>query len=159
MLRTTLVLLVLIAAVPAAAEEMITVNKTPIREKPDLKAEVLGEIPANVKITPSERRDFWFRVTYKAGDKTVEGWVYQFDVDTLMGRSKGQLLAENKRLYDEVVELREKVKAQDAKLETVKAQLVEATAGREELRAALTVAQEQIKQLTEQIDLLKKKTP
>ena len=159
MLRIALVLLLVVVAVPAAGEEMITVNKTPIREKPDLKADVVGEIPANVKITPSERQDFWFRVTYKGGDKTIEGWVYQFDVDTLMGRSKGQLLAENKRLYDELVELREKVNGQDAELKAVKEQLAGATAGREELRAVLAAAQEQIKQLTEQIDLLKKKAP
>jgi len=104
------VLLVLFAACPALGSEFMTNNATLVYEKPDRKSDVVGEIPMNVKISSDERKDYWFHVTVQLDDKEVSGWVNQQDVTDMMGRSKGQLLAENDRLYGELVELRKTVK-------------------------------------------------
>ena len=101
-------LFVLLAACPALGRELMTKDKTSIYEKPDKASPVLGELAPNVRVASDKRKDFWFHVSVEIDGKKVSGWVNQADVTTLMGRSKGQLLAENKRLYKEVTKLRTK---------------------------------------------------
>jgi len=124
------VLLVLLAACPALGSEFMTNNTTIVYEEPDRKSAVVAEIPVNVKISSDKRKDYWFHVTVQLDDKEVSGWVNQEDVTDLMGRSKGQLLAENNHLYDELVALRKTVK---------------------ELQAGLAAALEENKTLKEQL--------
>lgn len=133
-MRTTLaLLLVLLAACPALGRELMTNDTTLVYEKPDRKSTVAAEIPVNVKISSDERKNYWFHVTVRIDDEEVSGWVNQTDVTDLMGRSKGQLLAENDRLYEELVELRKTVKELQAGLAAV---LKEKTVLEEQLQAA-----------------------
>ena len=99
----------------------------------------------NTKVSSAKRQNYWFHVTAEIDDKTVSGWVYQTDVNTLMGRSKGQLIAENNRLYDEAVDLRRKLKASNR-------QLAEARAEIDKLKAELDKARAEIKQLKADLD-------
>lgn len=156
----------------AAADDLITVNKTQLREKPDSSSTLLVEIPVNTRLVSTERKELWYKVKYTANDKALTGWVSEQDVDNMMGRSKGQLLEENKKLVDEVETLRKSLaeeKAKNATLEKEKAAQAEVlaqerakskeledeskatTAGLKErieaLKTELTEAMAQIKQL------------
>jgi|GEM_PF-2840014 len=126
-------LLVLFAARPALGSEFMTNNVTLVYEKPNRKSKVVAEIPVNVKISSDERKDYWFHVTVRLDDENISGWVNQTDVTDLMGRSKGQLLAENNRLYDELVALRRAVKELGAGLGSA---MEEKAALEEQLQAA-----------------------
>lgn len=128
------VLMVLAAAAPAFSRDLMTTGDTPVRAKPRKNAAVLTTIKANVRIPFDKRKDNWFRVTVDVDGKAVTGWVNRKHVTDLMGRSKGQLLAENKRLYDEVVELRKTTKKLQADLAAAQKQRAASDA---KLRAAL----------------------
>ena len=104
------VLLVVAVAAPVLAGVLMTKDDTPVYAKQQLKAAVLTTVAKNVRIPFDKRKGNWFSVTVDADGKDVTGWVNRQHVIDLMGRSKGQLLAENKRLYDEVVELRKTTK-------------------------------------------------
>ena len=132
--------LVLLAAAPAVAREMVTTEETAVRAQPKKKAEVLATLAENVRITSDDRKDNWFRVTVEVGGKEVTGWVHRGTVNDLLGRSKGQLLGENKRLYAEVVELRKTVKLLRADVEALRTE-------RDKLRAELNDARGEIKRL------------
>ena len=111
MRRVLAVVFVLLAACPVLGGELTTRHKTPVRQRPSKSSKVLAHLPANTKIVSGERKDFWFHVRAKLEDgASVSGWVHQFDVVMTMGRSKGQLIAENKRLFAELTALRETVK-------------------------------------------------
>jgi hypothetical protein len=132
------VLFVLAAAVPALGRELMTRNKATIYEKPDMKSKVLAQLPENVKIMSDDQKDFWFHVSVDLGDKTVSGWVNQTDVETMMGRSKGQLLADTERLLNEVTELRSKAKVLQQELAGVRNELDKAKQENANLKEALT---------------------
>lgn len=104
------VFLVIAAAAPALGRELMTNAETPVLAKPKEGAAVLTKLAQNVRITSDKRKDNWFRVSVEVDGKTISGWVQRGHVTDLMGRSKGQLLAENKRLYEEAVALRKTVK-------------------------------------------------
>ena len=104
------VLLVIVVAAPVFGRELMTKDNTPVHAKPKKEAAVLTTVAKNVRIPFDKRKGNWFRVTIDVDGKDVTGWVNRQHVIDLMGRSKGQLLAENKRLYDEVVELRKTTK-------------------------------------------------
>jgi len=136
------VLLVILAAAPAYGRELMTSDKTPVHEKPKDNSAVLTTLAANVRVTSDKRKDNWFRVTVEVDGKEITGWVGRKHVTDMMGRSKGQLLAENRRLYAEVVDLR-KTTAQlrkelaeaGKKLETTEADLKKARAEIDLLKA------------------------
>ena len=83
--------------------------------------------------------------------RTVSGWVNQADVRTMMGRSKGQLLAENKRLWKEVTALRKKVAELRNKEMALKQKLLRVTEQRETARALAQQAQDRIADLKAQL--------
>jgi predicted RNase H-like nuclease (RuvC/YqgF family) len=163
-----LVFLFLFAA-PVFAREMMTTGEARVYEKPDKDSAVVATLQPNVKVDSDERKDFWFHVDVKIDGKAVSGWVYQTDIEDLMGRSKGQLLAENKRLFDELAALREKTKALDAELkesrEKTKSLDAELKKSREEQAAlqetldraerALRAAQDEIERLRAEIQKAK----
>ncbi len=126
MLPIYALVVVVVAATPSPVSEMMTRQKTLIRESPNPTARVLGELPPNVKVQSDERKDLWFHISVKTEGADIKGWVHQADVMATMGRSKGQLIEENDRLYAELVMLRE------AKLLLEK----DAQASREALRKA-----------------------
>ena len=135
--------MVIAVAAPAAGGELMTNDETPVHAKPRKKAAVLTTIAKNVRIPFDKRKDNWFLVTVQVDGKGVTGWVNRKLVSDLMGRSKGQLLAENKSLYDEVVELRKAKKQLQAELAEAKkkgegseARLRDALAQIEQLKAA-----------------------
>jgi hypothetical protein len=98
---------VLLAAGSAAfGMELTTEREASVYAKPDRTSEVLVTVPAFTKLSSEEQKDFWYRVTVKHGGRTVRGWVRHTDVQAQMGRSKGQLLAQNKRLFEAVGRLR-----------------------------------------------------
>lgn len=137
------VFLVLAAAAPAFGRELMTTAETSVLAKPKKNAAVLTKLAQNVRITSDKRKDNWFRVSVEVDGKTISGWVHRHNVTDLMGRSKGQLLAENKRLYEEVVKLRETLKELRAQLakgkqenDKLDAALKEATAQLEKWKAA-----------------------
>ena len=138
--------LLLLIACPALGRELTTTKETAIHEKPDHKSRVLAKLPANVRVQSDERKKAWFHVTATIDGKQVAGWAYRLDVATVMGRSKGQLLAENKSLFAEVNELRKTVKQLRAQLEQTGAQSTQAA----EKGAQLTTELAQVKaELTE----------
>ena len=114
------VLFVLAVAAPVVGSELMTNDETPVRAKPKAKAAVLTTIAKNVRIPFEKRKGNWFLVTVDVDGKDVTGWVSRRHVTDLMGRSKGQLLAENKNLYNEVVELRKTTKQLRAELAEAK---------------------------------------
>ncbi len=135
-------LLVIAVAAPVFAGVLMTKDETPVHAKPQKKAPALTTVAKNVRIPFDKRKGNWFRVTVDVDGKKVTGWVARQHVTDLMGRSKGQLLVENKSLYDEVVELRKTTKklrqelaAAKKKLEQAAAKLTEALAQVEQLKA------------------------
>jgi len=147
MRRAFSVLLVLLLAAPALSRELMTRKTAQVREKPDKRSKVLAEIAPNVKIDSDKRQDFWFHVSAQIDGRTVSGWVNQADVTTMMGRSKGQLLAENRRLYDELADLRKRAKVAQNRLKAV---AEEKTKLWDELEKA-TAALDQAKKETERL--------
>jgi len=154
MRRPFSVLLVLLLTSPALSRELITRKAAQIHEKPDKKSKVLAEIAPNVKIDSDKTQDFWFRVSVEIDGRTVSGWVNQTDVTTMMGRSKGQLLAENRRLYDELVKLRQKTRVAQERLKgateenaNLRMDLDKAKAALDQVKAALDQARKEIERL------------
>ncbi len=152
------VLFVLAAACPALGRELLTRHETPVYEKPDLKAKVLAQLAQNVKVTSDAQEKFWFRVSVELDGKTVEGWVNQADVDTMMGRSKGQLLVENESLLKEVAELRKKVAELQEKVAELqkaemkfKEEMARLSAERDKADAKAAHAQDEINDLKQQL--------
>lgn len=139
------VLFVFLAACPAPGRELLTRNKTPVYREPSKSSRVLGHLSQNVKVSSDKRKDFWFHVSAEIGGRALSGWVNQVDVTTTMGRSKGQLLAENERLYSELVELR-----------STKGQLLDQLKQtREELKAALKKAEDDLAAAGKEISRLR----
>ncbi|MFO7900199.1 MAG: hypothetical protein R6V58_14210 [Planctomycetota bacterium] len=122
-MRYVIAVVVLLAACPASGRELMTKDETPVHAKPEKGSRVLAKVPKNHRIRSDRRKDLWFHVSVKVEGEAVEGWVHQAAVTTLMGRSKGQLLAENKRLYEEVVQLRREVERLREKLAALEAEL------------------------------------
>jgi len=131
------VFFVIAAAAPAFGRELMTAAETPVLAKPKKNAAVLTKLAQNVRISSDKRKDNWFRVSVEVDGKTISGWVHRHHVTGLMGRSKGQLLAENKRLYEEAVKLRKTLKE-------VRAQLAKARQENDKLAAALKEAKAQL---------------
>ena len=155
------VLFVLAAALPALGEEatsttrsfvpveLMTNAETPVHAEADEESAVVGTVPESVRLVADDQDGFWYHITYGAGGERVSGWVFGTDVDNLMGRSKGQLLAESRRLYDEVVELRKQVQRLEAQLEEAREeakgleeQLAEIEEERDQLADELKAAQD-----------------
>lgn len=134
------VLLVIAVAAPAFGRELMTKDATPVHAKPQKKAVALTTVAKNVRIPSDKRKGNWFRVTVDVDGKKVTGWVARQHVTDMMGRSKGQLLAENKRIYDEVVELRKMTKK-------LRAELAAAKKKHEQAAAKLKNALAQVEQL------------
>lgn len=147
-MRYAIAAVLLLAAWPASGRELMTKEETPVHAEPEKGSRVLAKVPRNHRIRSDRRKNPWFHVSVKIDGEAIEGWVHQAAVTTLMGRSKGQLLAENRRLYEEVEELRtevkrlrEKLAALEAELKAAKAQLEQQGKGgrprgsREERRA------------------------
>jgi len=156
------VFLVLFAALPTFAGELVTRDKASLYEKPDKNSAVLAVFGPNIKLTFDETRDFWHHVTAEVDGRKVAGWVSAFDADTMMGRSKGQLLEENKRLFDEVSELRKKLKDQEAltkdaaeKLAKAQADLTDAGAGVAALKKDLAQANARLQAALDELGRLK----
>jgi len=114
---TLTVLIGLLVSGTASASTLLTLNETPVREKPDEDAPVLATVEPFVKLHSAKRRDFWFLVSVEVDGKIVSGWVNQTDVSDMMGRSKGQLLAQNDKLLEEFGKLRKQIKAAQVRLE------------------------------------------
>lgn len=107
MLPVYAVLIAVVTASPSPVVELMTRQKAIVREAPSETARAVAELPPNIKVQSDERKDFWFHISARVGSTEVKGWVNQTDVTTIMGRSKGQLIEENDRLYKELVSLRE----------------------------------------------------
>ena len=144
-MRAAMTALLVLAALPALAREMTTLEETPVRAEPKKNAAVVATLDANVRVHADERKDNWFRVTVEIDEEEVSGWVHRRHVQDVMGRSKGQLLAENKRLYAEVVELRKTVKQLGEELAAARKQA-------EELEAELAAARATLKALKEAVE-------
>ena len=147
MRRPFSVLLVLLLTSPALSRELITRKAAQIHEKPDKKSRVLAEIAPNVKINSDKRQDFWFHVSIEIDGRTVSGWVNQTDVTTMMGRSKGQLLAENRRLYSELADLRRKTKVAQERLKGAAEENAKLREDLDKAKAALDQARKEIERL------------
>ena len=141
------VLLTWFAAFPVFATELMTVNRTPVLAEPTKAAKVLGHVERNVVVQSDRRKDYWFHVTVKVDEQTVTGWVYQTDVQNMMGRSKGQLLGENKRLYDDLIELRKRNKELTGRLRETQDTLKKVGAERDELKRDLDTARRELAEL------------
>ena len=149
------VVFVLLAAFPALGRELMTTRKARVHERPDAKSTILAEIEPNVKISSDRRKDFWFHVSVEVGNKRVSGWVNQTDVVDVMGRSKGQLIAENKRLFAELTQLRRKTKAQAQEIEGAKQRVAALEQEKQALEAALKEVLARLKQARQEIQRLK----
>jgi len=64
-----------------------------------------------------------------------------------MGRSKGQLLAENRRLYDELVKLRQKTRVEQEKLKGSAEENANLRMDLDKAKAALDQARKEIERL------------
>ena len=140
MTRSLCCVWIALAALPALGGELMTKNKTAVRERPDKNARTLGHIEANVKISFDRRERFWYHVAVKLDGKDQSGWVHFTDVTEQAFRSRGQLLAENRRFYKELSDLREQVKKLRSELEQ------QAEAGKK-LKTALAEARAEIRRL------------
>ncbi len=140
-------LFVFSVACPALARELMTRDETSVYEQPDRKSKVLAKIAQNVKVTSEKRKDLWFHVSTTVDGKKLLGWVNQADVDTMMGRSKGQLLAQNKRLYEELTALRETAKVQREELKTAAKENADLRQKLKKVRAELEEAKNQLRRL------------
>ncbi len=147
MRRPFSVLLVLLLTSPALSRELMTRKVAQIHEKPDKNSKVLAEIAPNLKIDSDKTQDFWFHVSVEIDGRTVSGWVNQTDVTTMMGRSKGQLLAENRRLYDELVKLRQKTRVEQEKLKGSAEENANLRMDLDKAKAALDQARKEIERL------------
>ena len=144
------VFLVIAAAAPAFGRELMTNAETPVLATPKNGAAVLTKLAENVRISSDKRKDNWFRVSVEVDGKTISGWVQRGHVTDLMGRSKGQLLAENKRLYDEAAALRKTLKE-------LRAELAKAKQENDKLDAALKQARAELEKLKAAAELEKLK--
>jgi len=141
------VLLTWFAASPLLAAELMTIKRTPVRAQPQKAATILGHVEGNIILKSDRRKDYWFHVTVKVGQQTVTGWVYQTDVQNMMGRSKGQLLAENKRLYNELLELRGRNKELTHRLGQAQDSLKTVSTERDQLKHDLDTARKELAEL------------
>ena len=140
-------MLVLLLTSPALSRELMTRKAAQIHEKPDKNSKVLAEIAPNVKIDSDKRQDFWFHVSVEIDGRTVSGWVNQTDVTTMMGRSKGQLLAENRRLYDELAKLRRKTSVAQERLKGAAEENAKLREDLDKAKTALDQARKEIERL------------
>jgi septal ring factor EnvC (AmiA/AmiB activator) len=135
------------AATPALGRQLMTKQETKVYETPDRNSDTTGKLPGNFRVQSDKRQDFWFHVTAKVDGKTFSGWVNQVDVVSRMGRSKGQLIEQVDRLYDELVALRKQKADLEKRVEEASEEL-EATSKRlKESQRELNRAQQQIEQL------------
>jgi len=155
MRRPMIALFVTLLAGPALGSELMTKAETSVYAEPSRKARVVAKLPPNVKVASDKRKDFWFHISIRRDGRTVSGWVNQTDVSSTMGRSKGQLLAENRRLYEEVTALRKKTKEMAAALAAAEAGAKAAKAENDKRRAALEQAQAELKRVRAEVQRLK----
>jgi hypothetical protein len=155
-MKHAIIAFVLFISLPAAAGTLMTRARTPVRAEPKQGARVLCEIPQNVKIPFDERNNFWYRVSCKAEGRRVEGWVFYEHVDNMMGRTKGQLLAQNDQLYQELVELRAEVAKQKAAAEEAREELAEAKQTAQRFRDEAQAAKARTEALRSEVFQLKK---